>query len=170
MAGKDWMVASANPYASEAGAEMLRQGGNAIDAMVATQLVLGLTEPQSSGIGGGAFMVYWDQKKKALTTFDGRETAPFAVTPLLFQDDKGQPLKFFDAVVGGRSVGTPGTVQADVVYPPAQRQTGPGSELFEPAIKLAKEGFVVSPRLAALVAKDQSPPAAFRRHQSLFLQ
>lgn len=97
--GKEWMIASANPYASEARAEMLRKGGNAIDAMVATQLVLGLVEPQSSGIGGGAFLVYWDAKKNALTTFDGRETAPLEVTPQLFQDEKGQPLKFYDAVV-----------------------------------------------------------------------
>lgn len=152
--GREWMVAAANPYASEAGAAMLRQGGNAIDAMVATQLVLGLTEPQSSGIGGGAFLVYWDAKKQALTTFDGRETAPYAVTPRLFQDSKGQPVKFFDAVVGGRSVGTPGTVK--LLWHTHQRLGKlPWQALFEPAIRLASEGFVVSPRLAALIAKDQ---------------
>ncbi|GAB3532219.1 gamma-glutamyltransferase [Photobacterium alginatilyticum] len=154
VSGKDWMVASANPYASEAGAAMLRQGGNAIDAMVATQLVLGLTEPQSSGIGGGAFMVYWDAEKEALTTFDGRETAPFAVTPRLFQDQNGKPLAFYDAVVGGRSVGTPGTVKL-MWYTHQRHGKLPWSDLFAPAIKLATEGFTVSPRLAALVAKDQ---------------
>ncbi|MEH6533789.1 MAG: gamma-glutamyltransferase [Photobacterium frigidiphilum] len=152
--GSDWMIASANPYASEAGAAMLRQGGNAIDAMVATQLVLGLVEPQSSGIGGGAFLMYWDAKKEALTSFDGRETAPYGVTPRLFQDDKGEPLKFFDAVVGGRSVGTPGTVK---LLQHTHQRLGklPWKALFEPAINLAKKGFVVSPRLAKLVANDQ---------------
>ena len=152
--GSDWMIASANPYASEAGAAMLRQGGNAIDAMVATQLVLGLVEPQSSGIGGGAFLMYWDAKKEALTSFDGRETAPYGVTPRLFQDDQGEPLKFFDAVVGGRSVGTPGTVK---LLQHTHQRLGklPWKALFEPAINLAKNGFVVSPRLAKLVANDQ---------------
>ncbi|MBB1312049.1 gamma-glutamyltransferase [Aliivibrio sp. SR45-2] len=152
--GKEWMIASANHYASEAGAEMLRKGGNAIDAMVATQLVLGLVEPQSSGIGGGAFLVYWDAKKKALTTFDGRETAPLEVTPQLFQDDKGQPLKFYDAVVGGRSVGTPGTIK--LMWDTHQKLGKlDWKTLFEPAIKLAKDGFTVSPRLATLVKNDQ---------------
>jgi len=152
--GSDWMIASANPYASEVGAAMLRQGGNAIDAMVATQLVLGLVEPQSSGIGGGAFLMYWDAKKEALTSFDGRETAPYGVTPRLFQDDKGEPLQFFDAVVGGRSVGTPGTVK---LLQHTHQRLGklPWKTLFEPAINLAKKGFVVSPRLAKLVANDK---------------
>ncbi len=126
------------PYASEAGAAMLRQGGNAIDAMVATQMVLGLTEPQSSGIGGGAFMVYWDSEKEALTTFDGRETAPFAVTPRLFQDQTGKPLAFYDAVVGGRSVGTPGTIKL-MWYTHQRHGKLPWRDLFAPAIKLATE-------------------------------
>ena len=152
--GKDWMIASANPYASEAGAKMLRKGGNAIDAMVATQLVLGLVEPQSSGIGGGAFLVYWDAKKNALTTFDGRETAPLEVTPQLFQDKNGEPLKFYDAVVGGRSVGTPGTVK--LMWDTHQKLGKlDWKTLLEPAIKLAKNGFTVSPRLATLVDNDQ---------------
>lgn len=151
--GKQWMIATANHYASEAGAAMLRQGGNAIDAMVATQLVLGLVEPQSSGIGGGGFLVYWDNDNHQMTTFDGRETAPFAVTPRLFQDKKGQPLAFYDAVVGGRSVGTPGTIK---LLWNSHQQYGQlqWKKLFQPAIKLAKKGFIVSPRLAALVAKD----------------
>lgn len=151
--GKQWMIASANHYASEAGAAMLRRGGNAIDAMVATQLVLGLVEPQSSGIGGGGFLVYWDNDNHQMTTFDGRETAPFAVTPRLFQDKNGQPLAFYDAVVGGRSVGTPGTIK---LLWNSHHQYGKlkWKQLFQPAIKLAKNGFIVSPRLAALVAKD----------------
>ncbi|KJG22869.1 gamma-glutamyltransferase [Photobacterium iliopiscarium] len=151
--GKQWMIASANHYASEAGAAILRQGGNAVDAMVATQLVLGLVEPQSSGIGGGGFLVYWDSDNHQMTTFDGRETAPFAVTPRLFQDKNGQPLAFYDAVVGGRSVGTPGTIK---LLWNSHQQYGQldWKKLFQPAIKLAKNGFIVSPRLAALVAKD----------------
>ncbi|MGF1785419.1 gamma-glutamyltransferase [Photobacterium swingsii] len=153
--GSEWMVAAANPLASEAGAQMLRQGGNAIDAMIATQLVLGLVEPQSSGIGGGAFLVYWDAQKQAMTTFDGRETAPYAVTPILFQDNKGQPLQFFNAVVGGRSVGTPGTVK--LLWHTHQRLGKlKWKDLFAPALKLAQKGFTVSPRLALLVEKDQA--------------
>ena len=99
-----WMVSAANPLAVEAGARILRAGGNAADAMVAVQAVLGLVEPQSSGLGGGAFLVWYDAASGNITTLDGRETAPLAATPTLFQDETGEPLKFFDAVVGGRSV------------------------------------------------------------------
>ncbi len=118
------------------------------------RLVLGLVEPQSSGIGGGAFLVYWDAKQQELTTFDGRETAPLEVTPQLFQDDKGQPLKFYDAVVGGRSVGTPGTIK--LMWDTHQKLGKlDWKALFEPAIELATNGFTVSPRLAKLVDNDQ---------------
>ncbi|QJP17209.1 gamma-glutamyltransferase [Starkeya sp. ORNL1] len=150
---KNWMVAAANPLAAQAGAEMLRAGGSAIDAMVAVQLVLGLVEPQSSGLGGGSFLVYWDATERKLTTFDGRETAPMAATPLLFQNEKGEPLGFMAAVVGGRSVGTPGTPRLlEVVH----RRYGKlaWGRLFEPAIGLAEQGFDVSPRLAGLVAAE----------------
>jgi len=150
---KNFMVAAANPLAAEAGREVIAKGGNAIDAMVAVQTVLGLVEPQSSGLGGGAFLVYYDAASKKLTTFDGREKAPLQATPKLFLDDKGQPLKFLDAVVGGRSVGTPGTVRllADVhkLHGKAEWST-----LFEPAEKLARDGFQVSPRLAGLIASE----------------
>ena len=105
----EWMVSAANPLAVSAGAEVLRNGGTAADAMVAVQVVLGLVEPQSSGLGGGAFLVWYDAERGALTTLDARETAPLGAAPTLFQDESGQPLGFFDAVVGGRSVGTPGT-------------------------------------------------------------
>ncbi|WP_038181163.1 gamma-glutamyltransferase [Vibrio rhizosphaerae] len=150
---KQWMVTAANPLAAKAGADILRQGGNAIDAMVAVQLVLGLVEPQSSGIGGGAFMVYWDQKKQHLTTFDARETAPVQATPELFLDQQGQPLKFYDAVVGGRSVGTPGTVK--LLWETHQKYGKlPWKKLFEPAIEQAKQGFRISPRLAKQIADD----------------
>ena len=104
-----YMVSSANPIASQIGAEILKKGGTAIDAMVAVQTALNLVEPQSSGIGGGAFLVYWDAKDKKLTTFDGREKAPMAATPDYWFGEDGKPVGWFDAVVGGRSVGVPGT-------------------------------------------------------------
>jgi gamma-glutamyltranspeptidase/glutathione hydrolase len=150
---KRYMVAAANPLAAEAGRDILAKGGNAIDAMVAVQTVLGLVEPQSSGLGGGAFLVYYDAGAQKLTTFDGRETAPMEATPKLFLDDRGQPLKFMDAVVGGRSVGTPGTVRLlDTLH---RRYGKLGWEtLFARAQTLASEGFAVSPRLAELVATE----------------
>jgi gamma-glutamyltranspeptidase/glutathione hydrolase len=115
--------------------------------------VLGLVEPQSSGLGGGAFLVYYDASAKRLTTFDARETAPMEATPKLFLDDAGQPLKFMDAVVGGRSVGTPGTVRLleDVQIRYGQ-QSWPA--LWKPAAKLARDGFAVSPRLASMIAAE----------------
>ncbi|MGC1503393.1 MAG: gamma-glutamyltransferase [Sulfitobacter sp.] len=149
----DWMIAAANPHAVKAGADVLAAGGTAADALVTVQVVLGLVEPQSSGLGGGAFLVWYDAASGALTTLDGRETAPLAVTPRLFQDEAGAPLKFFDAVVGGRSVGTPGTpaLLADVH---ARWGTQDWTSLLAPAITLAQEGFSVSPRLADLVEGD----------------
>jgi len=105
----NWMVVAANPLAVQSGARVLRAGGTAADAMVAVQSVLGLVEPQSSGLGGGAFLVWYDGTTREITTLDGRETAPMAATPTLFQDSSGAPLKFFDVVVGGLSAGTPGT-------------------------------------------------------------
>ncbi len=150
---KSFMVAAANPLAAEAGRTVLARGGNAIDAMVAVQTVLGLVEPQSSGLGGGAFLVYYDAASGKLTTFDGRETAPMEATPKLFLDAQGQPLKFMDAVVGGRSVGTPGTVK---LLSEAHKRYGKTdwAQLFEPAEKLATDGFAVSPRLASLVSAE----------------
>ncbi|WP_370245143.1 gamma-glutamyltransferase family protein, partial [Salipiger sp.] len=150
---EDWMIAAANPLAVEAGARVLREGGSAADAMVAVQAVLGLVEPQSSGLGGGAFLVWYDAESGELTTLDGRETAPLAADPRQFQDNAGEPLGFFDAVVGGLSVGTPGTPK---LMEEAHRRWGrtnwPG--LFDEAIALAEDGFTVSPRLAELVAGD----------------
>lgn len=150
---KQFMVAAANPLAVQAGRDVLAAGGSAIDAMIAVQTVLGLVEPQSSGLGGGAFLVYFDAATGTLTTFDGRETAPADATPQLFLDAEGQPLKFMTAVVGGRSVGTPGTVRLmEDVHRKYGRMEWAG--LFKPAEKLATEGFAVSPRLAALIAAD----------------
>src|SRR5258706_8648373 len=96
------MIATANPLSSEAGYRMLKQGGSAVDAAIAAQLVLNLVEPQSSGIGGGAFIVHYQQRRKKVVTYDGRETAPAAATPERFLDAGGKPLTFFDAVVGGK--------------------------------------------------------------------
>lgn len=150
---QNWMISAANPLAVSAGAEILRNGGSAADAMVAVQVVLGLVEPQSSGLGGGAFLVWYDAGSGALTTLDGRETVPLAATPTLFQDETGEPLGFFDAVVGGRSVGTPGT---PALLEEAHRRWGrtPWPDLFKAGIALGEEGFAVSPRLAALIARD----------------
>lgn len=153
VAGKDWMVAAAHPLAVDAGAKILEAGGSAADAMVAVQTVLGLVEPQSSGLGGGAFLVWYDAKTGELTTLDARETAPMEATHTLFLNDEGQPMEFMEAVVGGRSVGTPGT---PALLEAAHRRWGNQnwSSLFEAGIKLAEDGFTVSPRLAELVAGE----------------
>ncbi len=150
-----WMVAVANPLAAEAAANVLREGGSATDAAVAAQVMLGLVEPQSSGLGGGAFVVYYDAQTKELITLDGRETAPLAATPRLFQDENGEPLRFFSAVVGGRSVGTPGT---PALLKHMHEKWGKRSwgELLQPAIDTAMKGFKVSPRLAGLVKLDSA--------------
>jgi gamma-glutamyltranspeptidase/glutathione hydrolase len=162
------MVVAANPLAVQAGADVLARGGTAADAMIAVQAVLGLVEPQSSGLGGGAFLVWYDAASGTLTTLDGRETAPLEATPTLFQDETGAPLGFFDAVVGGLSVGTPGT---PALLEEAHRRWGRAEwgALFEPAIDLAEGGFAVSPRLAALVADDAERLARFAPTASYFL-
>lgn len=147
------MAAAANPLAAEAGREMLRQGGSAIDAAIAMQAVLTLVEPQSSGIGGGALIVLWDGK--AVRTYDGRETAPAGATEKLFLQADGKPMPFTQAQIGGRSVGTPGVLRALEL---AHQKHGhlPWARLFEPAIKLAEQGFAISPRLHQLIASDSS--------------
>ncbi|MGI9368800.1 MAG: gamma-glutamyltransferase [Ruegeria sp.] len=164
----NWMVAAANPLAVEAGARILRSGGTAADAMIAVQVVLGLVEPQSSGLGGGAFLVWYDAASGELTTLDGRETAPRAATPTLFQTETGEPLGFFDAVVGGLSVGTPGT---PALMAEAHRRWGRTQwpTLFQDAIRLADQGFLVSPRLAGLVAYDADRLSRFPATAAYFL-
>jgi len=152
---KDYMVVAANPYASWAGKNILEKGGSAIDAAVAVQSMLSLVEPQSSGIGGGAFILYWDNKNKVLHTFDGRETAPKAVNSHWFIE-RNKPMRWIDAVVGGKSVGVPGAVKALEM---AQKEFGklPWNTLFDDSIKTAEDGFKVSPRLAKLVSLDYHP-------------
>lgn len=163
-----WMISVANPLAAEAGADVLARGGSAADAMIAAQLVLGLVEPQSSGLGGGAFLVWYDAALDELVTLDGRETAPLAVTPKLFLNDDGTPKQFFDAVVGGLSVGTPGT---PALLETAHRRWGrtPWPDLFAPAIELAQGGFAVSPRLAGLIEADADRLARFAATAEYFL-
>ena len=140
------MVAAAHPEAVAAGLQILRAGGSAVDAVVAVQLVLNLVEPQSSGIGGGAFLLHFDGATKELAAYDGRETAPAAATEKLFLRADDTPMKFFDAVVGGRSVGTPGTVALlGAVHQGHGRL--PWKRLFAPAIALAENGFTVTSRL-----------------------
>ncbi len=168
VAAQDWMVAAANPWAVEAGAKVLENGGTAADALVAVQTVLGLVEPQSSGLGGGAFLVWYDAATGEVTTLDGRETAPLAATPQLFQDAEGEPLAFFDAVVGGRSVGAPGT-PALLAEAHVRWGTTAWSALLEPAIDLAESGFAVSPRLAGLVAADAERLASSAATAAYFL-
>ncbi|MGF1475681.1 MAG: gamma-glutamyltransferase [Geminicoccaceae bacterium] len=150
--GNTMMVAAANPLAAQAGFNVLEAGGSAADAAVAIQMVLGLVEPQSSGIGGGAFLVYWDAANKTLTTLDGREKAPAAADPDYFLSEDGEPLEFWDAVVGGRSVGVPGTVKLmETLHQTYGRQDW--ASLLAPAIELAENGFEVSPRLNESIAE-----------------
>jgi gamma-glutamyltranspeptidase/glutathione hydrolase len=154
-------VAAANPLATDAGYQVLHSGGTAIDAAIAVQMVLALVEPQSSGLGGGTFLLHYNGRE--VEAFDGRETAPAAADERLFLGADGKPLTFYDAVVGGRSVGVPGTVRALAL---AHRQYGrlPWASLFQPAIALAEAGFQVSPRLHALLQSEahlkQDPAAA----------
>jgi gamma-glutamyltranspeptidase / glutathione hydrolase len=159
------MVATANPYASEAGRRILRDGGSAVDAAIAIQLVLNLVEPQSSGIGGGAFLIHWDQAGKTLKAYDGRETAPASAGPDRFLGDDGKPIPFGLAIASGAAVGVPGTL---AMLEFAHRRHGrlAWARLFEPATTLAREGFIVSPRLAMLLAwmGPDAFPAPARRY------
>jgi gamma-glutamyltranspeptidase/glutathione hydrolase len=150
---KRWMVAAANPLAVEAGYRILQQGGTAADAAIAVQLVLGLVEPQSSGIGGGGFVLLHDARTRRLIAYDGRETAPAATKPDRFLKN-GKPVEFFDAVVGGRSVGVPGAVR---LLEAIHRKHGriAWAKLFAPAIALAENGFAISPRLHALLGAEK---------------
>ncbi|MEO8142688.1 MAG: gamma-glutamyltransferase, partial [Betaproteobacteria bacterium] len=151
---RHFAIAAANPLATQAGYDIIKRGGNAVDAAVAVQLVLNLAEPQSSGIGGGAFILHYDARAGKLAAYDGRETAPAAARPDRFIGPDGKPMQFYGAVVGGKSVGVPGTLR---VLEMAHRKHGrlKWAALFEPAIRLAENGFAVSPRLAASIAADK---------------
>jgi gamma-glutamyltranspeptidase/glutathione hydrolase len=151
---RQFMVAAANPHAVAAGYRILKQGGSAVDAAIAVQLVLNVVEPQSSGIGGGAFMLVHDGRRNRLVAYDGRETAPAAARPDRFLGADGRPMGIADAVVGGRSVGVPGVV---ALLAEAHRRHGrlPWAVLVAPAIALAEDGFAISPRLAKLIAAER---------------
>ena len=147
------MIATANPHASQAGLEILRAGGSALDAAIAAQLVLNLTEPQSSGIGGGAFVLHWDAAAGKISAYDGREAAPAAARPGRFLQAGGKPMPIGDAINSGRAVGVPGLLRV-LQLSHAKHGRLPWARLFEPAIRLATAGFPVSPRLHALVKAD----------------
>lgn len=140
------MVSAANPLAARAGLDILRAGGSAMDAAITTQLVLGLVEPQSSGIGGGAFILHYGGKNGVIDAYDGRETAPAAATADMFMQADGRPMRFRDAVPGGLAVGVPGLVRALEMAHKAHGRL-PWAQLFQPAIALAEDGFAISPRL-----------------------
>ncbi|MDC9715355.1 MAG: gamma-glutamyltransferase family protein [Gammaproteobacteria bacterium] len=150
-----YMVSSANPYASEVGMKILARGGTAIDAAIAVQMVLTLVEPESSGIGGGGFALYWDNKNKKISSYDGREKAPIKAGEKLFQEN-GENMNWWEALAGGRAVGVPGIV---AMMEKMHQKHGklPWSTLFTDAIKLAKEGFEVSPKLAYSIANKTNP-------------
>jgi gamma-glutamyltranspeptidase/glutathione hydrolase len=160
---KEFMVAAAHPLAVEAGVEVLGRGGSALDAAIAVQMVLGLVEPQSSGIGGGAFLLYWSQKERKLRSYDGRETAPAAAQADRFLRD-GKPMPFMEAVVGGRSVGVPGVLR---MLELAHQRHGrlPWEELFSYAIRLAESGFDAPPRLSKGLAEERFLRDALFFHQ-----
>jgi gamma-glutamyltranspeptidase/glutathione hydrolase len=146
-------VAAANPFAVQAGIEILRAGGSAVDAAVAVQAALGLVEPQSSGLGGGAFLVHYDSGTRKITVFDGRETAPAGATPDMFIGEDGKPLSYADAVTSGRSTGAPGAI---AMLGLAHERFGrlPWRDLFGRSIRAAEQGFTVPKRLARFAGGD----------------
>jgi gamma-glutamyltranspeptidase/glutathione hydrolase len=147
---KKHMIVTDSPFATDAGLQMLRAGGSAVDAAIAAQMVLTLVEPESTGIGGGAFVVLFDPKAKKVTTFDGREMAPASATPGMFLDASGKPLAHGDAIPGGLSVGVPGDVAMLWL---AHEKYGklPWAKLFQPAIALSEKGFPVTRKLSTLL-------------------
>ncbi len=161
------MIAAPHALAAEAGLAMLREGGSALDAAVAAQAVLTLVEPHASGLGGGALMLHWDAGARRLSAWDGREVAPAAATPDLFLQG-GQPMAFHEAAVGGRAVGVPGALR---MLEAAHRAHGrlPWPRLFEAAVRLAEEGFAVSPRLAATIAREAERLGRDPAARALFL-
>lgn len=157
--GNNFMIVTANPLATQAGYEMLQRGGSAADAAIAAQAVLGLVEPQSSGLGGGAFVLYYDAKAKELKSYDARETAPGLAGPFLFHED-GKVMEFKAAQLSGKSIGVPGVPKL-LAYLHQVHGVRTWMELFNPAIELAEDGFVISPRLAAMIIQHVDDLRAF---------
>ena len=170
--GSLYMIAAAHPEAAKVGYDILARGGSAADALVAVQLVLNLVEPQSSGIGGGAFLLYWDASESKLSTFDAREKAPVAAHSDYFLKPDGKPKGFWEAMIGGRSVGVPGTLKLlDKIH--ARHGLLSWPSLMQPAIDLAKNGFEVSPRMASSIAghaTKQRKLAKFAAARSYFFR
>ena len=152
-----YMVAAAHPLAVEAGLKILARGGSAIDAAIAVQMVLGLVEPQASGLGGGAFILHYDAKRRTTSGYDGRETAPMAAMPDLFIGADGRPMRFQEAVIGGRSVGVPGMLRAAEMAH-ARHGRLSWAALFEPAITLAEKGFALTSRVQKHIANENTLP------------
>ncbi len=150
-----YMVVAANPLAAEAGARILRAGGSATDAAVAVQLVLNLVEPQSSGIGGGAFILHWDAQRREIKSYDGRETAPAAAEEDRFLTENGRVMGRMQAIVGGKSVGVPGVIRM-LNMAHARHGKLPWANLLAPAIELAEDGFAISPRLHQLLERESA--------------
>src|SRR5688500_18301775 len=152
-AAEEPFVIAANPLAAQAGLEVLKRKGSAVDAAIAVQAMLSLVEPQSSGIGGGAFMTYYDARSGKVSILDGREVAPAQATSTMFLRSDGTPLPFGEAVLSGRATGVPGVVRMLAV---AHEERGklPWNSLFADAERTALDGFIVSPRLARLVRGD----------------
>ena len=150
----NFAVSSSNPQASEIGRDILNKGGTAMDAILAAQMVLNLVEPQSSGIGGGGFLLYFDKKNSNLTFYDGREIAPSKIKKEFFLDNNNNPLEFYDIAIGGIAIGVPGLVS---MLDMAHKEYGllEWESLFQPAIKIAKNGFKISPRLYNAINKDK---------------
>lgn len=158
--GNDYMVVTAHPEATKVGEAILAAGGTAADAAVGIQMMLGLVEPQSSGIGGGAFALYYDAKKGQLVSLDGREAAPITAGKHLFTGQDGKPMEFMDAVVGGRAVGVPGTLRLlEKLHGWYGNKDWAG--LFTPAIQKAESGFTVTPRLSKMVAAERQYLGAY---------
>ncbi len=150
---ENYMIAAAHPLATEAGRNILAAGGSAVDAAIATEMVLSLVEPQSSGIGGGAFLVHHDAADGVIETYDGREAAPASAHPGMFLQDDGSPMPWPNAALGGRAVGIPGVIRM-LALAHTDHGVLPWEDLFQPAIRLAEDGFNVTPRLAGLLAAD----------------
>ena len=146
-------VVAANPLAAEAGLNVLKRGGSAVDAAIATQALLSLVEPQSSGLGGGAFLNYYDARTRKLTVYDGRETAPAQAVSTMFLDASGKPVPFGEAVVSGRATGVPGVVKM-LALAHEERGRLPWNSLFADAQRTAEQGFIVSPRLQKMIHAD----------------
>lgn len=166
---KGGVVTAADPRAAEAGREILRQGGSASDAAIAMMLALTVVEPQSSGIGGGGFMIHNDGRTNAVETIDGRESAPSSASPRLFLGEDGKPMPFLQAVPGGRSVGVPGNI-ALAARASARWGKLRWSALFQPAIRLAENGYQVTPRLAGALSQVKGFWPDFPAAQAIYWQ